>query len=195
MKRHAPATARNTVPIAEVLALELPKNGTVLEVASGSGEHAVAFARAFADLTWQPSDPEPDALASIQSWSNEAALANILPPIRLDAAAAWPDAEYAAILCCNMVHISPWAATVGLVSGAATHLLKSNPLILYGPYLEDDVPTAPSNLAFDRSLKARNPAWGIRKLADLDELAANNGFSRTARYEMPANNLTLIYRR
>jgi hypothetical protein len=194
MKRHAPATARNTSSIVEVLALELPESGTVLEVASGSGEHAIAFAREFPDLIWQPSDPDSDALASITAWSEEEALANIQSPIEIDAAATWPELHCDAIFCCNMVHISPWEATEGLFRNAGERLGRSAPLILYGPYVEDDVPTAPSNMQFDQSLRARNPTWGIRNVAALDELALRFGLARTKRYAMPANNLMLIYR-
>ncbi|MBB5984600.1 DUF938 domain-containing protein [Sphingobium lignivorans] len=196
-KRHAPATARNRDAIAEVLARTLPPHGRVLEIASGSGEHVVHFARLFPGLVWQPSDPDPAALASIAAWSAEAGLANIAPPLRLDAAApeAWGVGQADAALCINMVHISPWAAMVGLFSGCASILPPGAPLILYGPYREDDVETAPSNLAFDASLKARNPEWGLRDVADVDRIAAECGFERTQRVEMPANNLSLIYRR
>ncbi len=193
-KRHAPATLRNRDAIAAVLAGWLPPAGTVLEVASGSGEHAVHFAAAFPRLRWQPSDPDPAALASIAAWSAEAALANIAPPLRLDAAAAdWLLDRAGAILCINMVHISPWAATLGLFAGAARLLPAGAPLILYGPYIEDDVETAPSNLAFDQSLKARDAAWGLRNLADVDRAGAGFGFARSDRAEMPANNLMLKY--
>lgn len=195
-KRYAPATLRNRDAIAAVLADWLPPTGTVLEIASGSGEHIVHFASAFPALDWQPSDPDPAALTSIAAWSAESALANIHPPLALDAAAPdWPVARADAILCINMVHISPWEATIGLFRGSAKHLAPDAPVILYGPYLEEAVETAPSNLAFDRSLKERNPAWGLRKLADVDRVAQEFGFERTRRYAMPANNLTVVYRR
>lgn len=196
LKRHAPATARNAAPIAEVLAQELPASGLVLEVASGTGEHAVFLAKRFPALDWQPSDLDPDALASIDAYAAEAELANLHPGIALDAAQPrWPFAQADAVLCINMVHISPWEATIGLFAGAAAVLGEGAPLILYGPYLEDGVGTAPSNLAFDASLKARDPAWGLRDVQELDELAVGHGFRRAARHPMPANNLTLIYRR
>ena len=196
MKRHAPATGRNREPIATVLSEELPAAGVVLEVASGSGEHAVHFARTFPWLAWQPSDPEPDALASILDWRAEAGLENLLPPVALDAAAAdWPVARADAVLCVNMAHISPPAATEGLIRGAARLLAPGAPLVLYGPWLEDGVETAPSNVAFDRDLQARNPEWGLRSLGWLDGIAAASGFRRTRRVAMPANNLTLVYRR
>lgn len=196
LKRHAPATARNSDAIAEVLARELPKAGTVLEVASGTGEHAVFFAGRFPHLIWQPSDPDGDALASIGAWADEAGLANLLRPLHLDATVpSWPVPEADALLCINMVHISPWAATEGLFAGAAWVLGTGAPLMLYGPYREVDVPTAPSNEAFDQSLKARNPEWGLRHVESVDRLATSHGFTRSARHAMPANNLVLVYRR
>lgn len=195
MKRHAPATARNSAAIAKVLHEELPNTGAVLEVASGSGEHAIYLAREFPALTWQPTDVEPEALGSIAAWAQDAGLPNIAPPLQLDAAAhPWPVGSVDAIFCCNMIHISPWAATQGLFRGAAD-ALTDGPLILYGPFEETDVETAPSNLAFHQSLQSRNPEWGLRLSADLDALAANVGLQRTARYAMPANNLILVYRR
>ncbi|PKP99473.1 MAG: SAM-dependent methyltransferase [Alphaproteobacteria bacterium HGW-Alphaproteobacteria-13] len=194
-KRHAPATLRNRDAIAAVLAGWLPPTGTVLEVASGSGEHAVHFAAAFPRLRWQPSDPDAAALASIAAWSAEAALANIAPPLRLDAAAAdWLLDRAGAILCINMVHISPWAATVGLFMRGAKLLKKGAPLILYGPYFRKDYPTAPSNVAFDESLRARDAEWGVRWLEDVTEVAEAKGFELAQVREMPANNLMLLYR-
>jgi len=196
VKRHAPAAGRNREPIAAVLTEELPPSGVVLEIASGTGEHAVHFARTFPHLDWQPSDPDPDARESIATWREEAGLPNLLPPLELDAADAdWPLANADAVLCINMVHISPVAATEGLVAGAAQLLAPGAPLILYGPYFDAEVETAPSNLAFDRDLRSRNPEWGLRPVEWLDGLAQNAGFRRTRRVAMPANNLTLVYRR
>lgn len=196
MKRHAPAAARNSGPIAEVLAQELPPRGLVLELASGSGEHAVFMARRFPEIEWQPSDPDPEALISVAEWAKEANLGNLRTPLQLDARSKdWPVASADALVCINMIHISPWTASEGLFAGAARVLDAGAPLVTYGPYFEDVVETAPSNLAFDESLKARNPEWGIREVAMLDELAARTGFTRTARHEMPANNLTLVFRR
>ena len=196
MKRHAPATARNSEPLAEVLAGELPNEGLVLEIASGTGEHAVFMARRFPALDWQPSDCATDALHSVDAWAQEAGLANLRPAIALDAAAGdWPVESADAVLCVNMVHISPWQATVGLFEGAGRVLASGAPLLLYGPFVEDDVETAPSNLAFDDSLKARDPAWGLRQVGELDGLARANRLSRAARHIMPANNLVLVYRR
>ena len=196
-KQHAPATLRNRAPIAEVLARELPVSGKVLEIAAGTGEHAVFFAGMFPGLAWQPTDPSDDALASIAAHRAEYAGENLAAPLLLDAAApeSWPVAAADAIVCINMVHISPWAATLGLFRGAARLLGSSGrPLILYGPYIEAGVKTAPSNLEFDASLRARNPLWGLREAEALDALAASHGMARTARYEMPANNLVLVYR-
>ncbi|HSG34809.1 MAG TPA: DUF938 domain-containing protein [Sphingomonadaceae bacterium] len=196
VRQEAPAVARNREPIALVLAEELPRTGLVLEIASGTGEHAVFFARRFGQLQWQPSDPNSEALASIEAWRSEAGLRNVLPPIELDASApAWPVDRAAALLCINMVHISPWTASEGLFAGAARLLEGGAPLMLYGPYLEDAVETAPSNVEFDLGLRRRNPAWGIRRIEDIDRLARANGLARTRRVEMPANNLLLVYRK
>ena len=195
-KRESPAAQRNRAPIAAVLAEELPEHGLVLEIASGTGEHAVHFAREFPALEWQPSDPDAQARASIVAYLADVVLPNLHPPLPLDAAAVdWPVAQADAILCVNMLHISPWEASEGLFAGAARVLDAGAPLILYGPYIEADVETAPSNLAFDESLKARDPRWGLRDIADVDALAARNGFARTRRVAMPANNLMLVYRR
>jgi len=196
LKRHAPATARNSQPLAEVLARELPASGTVLEIASGSGEHAMFMARRFPALDWQPSDRDAEALASVDAWAAEARLANLRPAIALDAAAPdWPIVSADALLCVNMLHISPWDAAVGLFAGAGRVLGSGAPLVLYGPFVEPDVETAASNHAFDQSLRQRDPAWGLRSTADLDRLAAGHGMTRTARCAMPANNLVLVYRR
>lgn len=194
-KRYAPATLRNREAIATVLADWLPASGTVLEVASGSGEHVVDFAAIFPRLRWQPSDPDPAALTSIAAWSAEAGRANIAPPLALDAAApGWPLTSAEAILCINMVHISPWAATLGLIAGAARILPPGAPLILYGAYVEPDVPTADSNIAFDASLRTRNPAWGLRDIRAVKAAAAEAGFGFAERRAMPANNLMLLFR-
>ncbi len=196
MKRHAPATARNRGPILDVLRPRLPADGLVLEVASGSGEHAVHFAANLPQLVFQPSDPDEDALASIDAWVATSALANIRPAVALDATApSWPVGEAAAVLCCNMIHIAPWSAAVGLVAGAARVLPDHGLLYLYGPYRRDGEHTAPSNEAFDRDLRRRNPAWGIRDLEAVIELAEAHGFAPTEVIDMPANNLSVIFRR
>jgi len=195
MKKHAPATLRNRAGIADVLAGELPASGTVLEIASGSGEHAVYFAERFPDLNWQPSDCVSEQIASIAAWGEEAGLANLCAPIELACDRSdWPISEADAVFCANMIHISAWATAEGLFAGASSILGQGAPLMLYGPFIEDDVETAPSNLAFDESLKSRNPQWGIRSLASVDDLANTCGFERRARHEMPANNLMLVYR-
>lgn len=193
----SPAVARNTGPILGALRYVLPERGLVLEVASGGGEHAVAFARAFPHLTFQPSDPDPDALASIAGWSADAALPNLFPPVALDAVVpdSWPVDRADAVIAINMVHISPWAATEGLFAGAARLLPPGAPLYLYGPFREADVPFAPSNQAFDESLRARDPRWGVRDLENVRAVAERYGFRLERRVEMPANNLSLAFRR
>lgn len=196
MKRFADATARNRDPIAAVLRDVLPASGLVLEVASGTGEHAVHFAGRFPNLLWQPSDPEPAALRSIAAWRAESGLFNLLPAVALDARASeWPVDAADAILCVNMVHISPWAATCGLMRGAGRLLGPGAPLCLYGPYRRAGVPTAPSNEAFDESLKARDPEWGLRDLEAVAAEAKKNGFVLDRVVDMPANNVTAVFRK
>lgn len=195
-KRCAPATSRNRDAIADLLADVLPERGLVLEVASGTGEHVVHFAARFAGLTWQPSDYDPAGLESISAWSAEAGLPNILPPVQIDATAPnWPVTHAGAILCINMIHISPWSATAGLMAKAGALLPKGAPLYLYGPYVRDGIETAPSNLAFDASLKERNADWGLRNVRDVVQLAEEAGLTLDRIIEMPANNLSLIFRR
>ena len=195
-RRSAPHVARNTGPILAVLRETLPEKGLVLEVASGSGEQSVAFARAFPKLLWQPSDPDPTALASIESWRDSEALFNLLPPVELDArAAGWPIASAEAIVCINMAHISPWEATMGLMHGAGRLLEPGAPLYLYGPYRQQGVPTASSNEAFDQSLKARDAKWGLRDVAEMAAEAERNGLRLSDIVPMPANNLSLVFRK
>jgi SAM-dependent methyltransferase len=194
-RRSAPHVARNAEPIAQLLRETLPERGLVLELASGTGEHILHFARAFPALHWQPTDPDPAALASIHAWRGEGP-PNLLAPLRLDAREAdWPVAAADATLCINMVHISPWAATLGLLDGAARLLPPAAPLILYGAYRRAGVPTAPSNEAFDASLRARNPEWGLRNLEDVVGEAEQRGFTLDRVVEMPANNLVVVFRR
>jgi SAM-dependent methyltransferase len=193
-RRHAPAAARNVEPIAHVLAQWLPSEGLVLELASGTGEHVAAFARRFPRLRWQPSDLHPDALASIDAWRRGAA--NIAPPLRLDAAGSeWPLASADAILAINLVHISPWAASLGLLDGAQRLLRPGAPLILYGPWFERGVDAAPSNLAFDADLRRRDPQWGLREVEAFAEEAQRRSMVLVERRAMPANNLMLLLRR
>lgn len=174
----------------------MPKSGLVLEVASGTGEHAIFMARRFPELQWQPTDQDASVLRSIAAWAEEEGLTNLLPPLILDAEMEdWPVAQADAVVCINMVHISPWEATRSMFAKAGGILARSAPLVLYGPYLEDRIETASSNIAFDESLRSRNPSWGLRHIRDMDELALRTEFIRTARYQMPANNLILVYRR
>lgn len=195
-RQFAPATQRNREPILAVLREVLPDTGLVLEVASGSGEHAVHFAGAFPELVFQPSDPDPAALASIDAWASESGLPNLKPAIRLDATARdWPLSHADAILCINMIHISPWAATEGLIRHAAELLPASAPLYLYGPYRQSGVPLAPSNAVFDDSLRRRNPKWGLRELDAIAALATAAGFDGPQVTPMPANNLSVVFRR
>jgi hypothetical protein len=196
-RRYAPATLRNRDAILGVLKQHLPVSGLVLEMASGSGEHVLHFARASADtLVFQPSDPDPSARDSIDAWAASLGLANVRPAVALDAAAAaWPVSHADAVICINMIHIAPWAAAVGLVHGASRVLPPEGMLYLYGPYRRGGRHTAPSNEAFDGSLRTRNPAWGVRDLEAVVELAESHGFAPPAVEEMPANNLSLVFRR
>ena len=195
-RRSAPHVERNATPIAEVLRETLPARGLVLEVASGTGEHSLHFAREFPKLLWQPSDPEPVSLRSIEAWRVESGLFNLLPPVSLDARAAeWPVPQADAILCINMIHISPWRATAGLMRGAGKLLEAGAPLFLYGPYRRAGVETVPSNEAFDESLKSRNPEWGLRDLEAVVAEAEKHGLGLDAVVEMPANNLSVIFRK
>lgn len=182
-----PATLRNRGPLLDVLAPRLP-SGTVLEVASGSGEHGVFFAGALPHVTWQPTDLADEHLASIDAWRE--GMRNVLPALRLDVCGVWPTGPYAAVFCANMVHIAPWEAAVGLFAGAAT---VTDLLITYGPYKRGGVHTAQSNATFDASLRARDPSWGVRGIEELEAIAA--GFCLREVIEMPANNLTLVWGR
>jgi len=197
-RRHAPATARNRDAILTALRRHLPARGLVLEVASGTGEHAVHFAAALRHLTFQPSDPDPDARASIDAWARDAGLPNLRAALALDVTA--PDWEEAAgradaVLCVNMVHIAPWAATKGLMRGAARLLPVGGVLCLYGPFRREGRHTAPSNAAFDAQLRASDPAWGVRDLEAVGNEAAARGFAPPVVKETPANNLFVAFRR
>jgi SAM-dependent methyltransferase len=196
MRREAPAAARNRQPILEVLQPRLPATGLVLEIASGTGEHVVHYAAARPDLTFQPSDPDADARASVDGWVQTLALKNVRPAIAIDVTrTTWPVERADAVLCCNMIHIAPWEATIGLVSGAARLLSRGGLFYLYGPYRRGGRHTAPSNEAFDSDLRRRNPAWGVRDLETVVELAGAQGFSTPEIVEMPANNLSLLFNR
>ena len=194
--RSAPAAARNREPILRVLRDVLPRPARVLEIASGTGEHAVWFSSALPELTWQPTDHDPDALQSIAAWRDMAGPPNLLPPLRLDAAAdTWPVAQADAVIAINMVHIAPWSVTQGLIAGAARVLTQGGLLFLYGPFREGGVHTAASNAAFDADLRARDPSWGIRDLDEIAALASQHGFTAPERIAMPANNLSVVFRR
>lgn len=174
----------------------LPAEGLVLELASGTGQHAVFLAAQFPGVRWQPTDAQPEALASIEAWRAEAGAPNVLPALALDATSdAWPVSRADAIVCINMIHISPWEATVGLMRGAARVLPAGGKLILYGPYLREreGIPTAPSNRSFDEGLRAQNPAWGVRELSEVSAEAARHGLTLARVVEMPSNNLTVVF--
>lgn len=192
----APSALRNREPILAILRDALPASGLVLEIASGSGEHVVHFAAALPGVTFQPSDPTSEALASIAAHARDSGLPNIRPPLQLDAAAsAWPIAAADAIICINMIHIAPWSAAEGLIAQAGRILPSSGVLYLYGPYRRPGRPLEPSNLAFDENLRSRNPEWGLRELGAVAGLAAAAGFAAPEIIEMPANNLSLVFRR
>jgi SAM-dependent methyltransferase len=196
LARTSAAAGRNREPILSVLREVLPEQGTVLEIASGTGEHAVHFARALPSLLWQPSDRDESAMASIEAHRAQAGLGNLLAPLRLDAEREdWPLESADAIVAINMIHISPWRATEGLIKGAARVLRPGGVLYLYGPYRVGGAHTAPSNAAFDRDLRERNPEWGVRDIGDVTAFAGRHGLQEAARVQMPANNLSLVFRR
>jgi len=194
----SPSAQRNRGPILEVLRRVLPASGRVLEIASGSGEHAVFFARALPKLTWQPSDPYPAALESIRAWIAHEKLANVLDPLVLDVARArWAYSldSVDAVLCINMIHIAPWEACLGLFYGCEELLPPGGPLVLYGPFMRGGAHTAPSNAAFDASLRREDPRWGVRDLDGVVREAQWRGFDLEEVVEMPANNLTAVFRK
>lgn len=193
-RRFAPAAQRNRQPILDVLAQVLPPRGLVLEIASGSGEHAAHFAGNLPSLRWQPSDPDPDCRRSIDAHAAAERCRNLLPALELDVTAwPWPVPAADAIVCINMVHISPWAASEGLLAGAGRILPIGGVLYLYGPYRRNGRHTAPSNQAFDASLRQRNSAWGVRDLEDMTALATQTGLAQREVVDMPANNLSLVF--
>ena len=193
--RHAPAAARNRDPLTDALRPLLPATGLVLEVASGTGEHAVHFARRFPELEWQPTDADPAALESIAAWSETRPAPNLFGPLRLDVREPWPVERANAVLAINLLHISPWPATEALVVGAARVLPPGGPLIAYGPFWREGVEPAASNLAFHESLRARDPAWGVRRLEEVSAAAEEVGLTLEGVTEMPANNLLVCWRR
>ena len=191
-----PATERNRAPILAVLERVLPARGVVLEIASGSGEHAIFFARALPSLTFQPSDPDPAHVASIDAWRSSEDLPNVAPALTLDVhAKPWPLAHADAVYCANMIHIAPWSACLALLDGAASTLAPGAPLVLYGPYRVGGAHTAPSNEAFAASLRARDPRWGVRDLEEVLREAPTRGLAHAETLAMPANNLTVVLRR
>jgi SAM-dependent methyltransferase len=192
---YAPSAARNRDPILEVLRQHLPPRGLVIEIASGSGEHTAHFAAASGpELIFQPSDPDARSRASIDAWARALGLRNVLPAIALDAAIEdWHAPRADVVISINMIHIAPWAATVGLITNASKVLDEGGVLFLYGPYRRQGIVTAPSNDAFDRDLKQRNPKWGLRNLEDVAALARSNGFSEAQITGMPANNLSVVF--
>ena len=195
-RQHAPAVARNRGPILDVLRSVLPSSGLILEVASGTGEHAVHFARALPMLVWQPSDPSREARRSIELWTATEGLGNVRAPLHLDAADDdWPIDHAAAVVCINMIHISPWTSIEGLMRGAGRILDAGAPLYLYGPFRQAPRPIESSNAAFDESLRRRDPRWGLRDLNEVAACAGSHGFVLDRAVEMPANNLSVIFRR
>lgn len=195
-RQFAPATTRNRDPILSVLARVVPAGARVLEIASGSGEHAVYFASRLPAVSWQPSDPSSDARASIDAWRAEAGVGNVDPALTLDVRSRpWPvDHPFDVVVCMNMIHIAPWAACQALLAEAPLHLVPRGILFLYGPYKRDGEHTAPSNESFDRSLRARDASWGVRDLDDVTRVARANRLHLDEVVEMPANNLSLIFR-
>jgi SAM-dependent methyltransferase len=198
-RRHAPAAERNREPILAVLREHLPHNGRALEIASGTGQHATAFARAFPGIEWLASDPDASARESIAAWAAETGVSNLAAPLDLDVTAPdWFeafDASFDAVLAINLIHIAPWTATEGLLKGAGALLRREGVLYLYGPYRRGGEHTAESNAAFDAQLRAQNPAWGIRDIDEVERAAAAHGLRRDAVVAMPANNFSLVFRK
>lgn len=192
---HSAPADRNTAPIAEVLRAVLPDRGDVLEIASGTGQHVVAFARTFPDLVWHPSDCDSELRESVELRMAEASLDNIRPPIELDVMRLpWAVGTVDAVVCINMIHVAPWRATGALFTGAAQVLRAGGPLVTYGPYMRDGRHTAPSNAAFNASLRARDAEWGLRDLSAVTEAAQRRGLALERLVEMPANNFSLVFK-
>jgi hypothetical protein len=198
-RQFAPAAERNAGPILAVLGPHLPRTGTILEIGSGTGQHVIAFAAAHPELTWQPSDPDPAARASIAAWTEAAPLDNVAAPLELDVTAEdWTgafDSPLQGIVCINLLHVAPWAACSGLMAGAGALLERGAPLYLYGPFRQGGRHTAPSNAQFDRYLRLCDPAWGVRDVEAVVARAADSGLDFVAEEAMPANNLSVILRR
>jgi SAM-dependent methyltransferase len=195
-RRFAAAAERNKGPILDVLERVLPRAGFVLEIASGTGQHVAHFARAFPEVVWQPSDPDPALRDSIRAWIGREALANVRAPLALDVFdRLWPLAHADAVLCTNMIHVAPWAAAQALIAGAADVVNDGGVLFLYGPFRRFGRHTAPSNAAFDAQLRAKDPAWGVRDLEAVADLATAAGFTLADVVDMPANNVSVVFRR
>ena len=194
-RRFAPAAERNRQPILDVLARVLPAHGSVLEVASGTGQHVAFFAAALPDLVWQPSELDPADFESIVAWTEDAGVTNVRPPIRLDVKEhPWPVDTVEAIFNANTIHIAPWDICLGLMRGAGRHLAPGGTLVVYGPFRIEGRHTAPSNAAFDRDLRARDPDWGVRDLEAVVDAARSRGLVFQERVAMPANNQTVVFR-
>jgi cyclopropane fatty-acyl-phospholipid synthase-like methyltransferase len=197
LRMFSPSAARNAAPILAVLRQALPAQGMVLEIGCGTGEHAVCFAEAMPSLTWFPSDPDLDSRASTASWIRFRGVNNVLPPLDVDVCSAqWgveSSAPFDAIVSINMVHIAPWAATLGLFAGSGRLLRAGGLLFLYGPFMRDGAHNSPSNAAFDVSLRTRNASWGLRDIADLEHAAEASGLRLRETIEMPANNMSLVF--
>jgi SAM-dependent methyltransferase len=192
----APAAERNKGPILEILRRVLPARGRVLEIGSGTGQHVVHFAKGLPQLSWQPTDPDPDYRRSIAQWSRFEKTANVLPPLELDVCRLpWPVAAVDAIVCINMIHVAPWAATQALIAGARDALLSEGVLFLYGPFRRGGRHTAPSNEAFDADLRAHDPAWGLRDIEEVEKVGNRAGFALVETVGMPANNFSLVFRK
>jgi hypothetical protein len=194
-RRSAPAADRNKGPILDVLARVLPESGLACEIASGTGQHVVHFAAALPRLTWQPTELDARLHPSIAAWIAHTGLPNVLPPLHLDVCEEWPLAKADAVLCINMIHIAPWAATLALLRGASRVLPARGVLFLYGPYRRFGAHTAPSNEAFDADLRATNPEWGLRDMETVVEIAAQEGLALIDVVPMPANNFSVVLRR
>jgi ubiquinone/menaquinone biosynthesis C-methylase UbiE len=204
---YSPSADRNKQPILDVLQKLLPRKGTALEIASGTGQHVAWFAKNMLDWTWQPTDFHPGALLNIEMRANDADLVNVLESVQLDVcnepwfaqgsalAAAFAKPSFDLILCINMLHIAPWAACPALMRGASQYLAPGGVLVTYGPYFEADVTPTPSNVEFDISLREQNATWGIRQITDVTQEAANAGLHLRERHAMPANNLLLVWAR
>lgn len=192
----APSAERNKQPILEVIARVLPASGTVLEIGSGTGQHVAHFAKALPNLTFQPSEMDRARHASITAWIRHEGLGNVKPPIAFDVARfPWPVSAADAIICINVIHISPWEATLGLMRGAGELLQPGGVLVTYGPYRQGGAHTAPSNEAFDASLRQRDPSWGVRDMEAVAAAGAGNGLDLEESVPMPANNFTLVFRK